>query len=92
MKLHLSEEHIQSLINRYKDSQNLINYPLFCDSVEKQFYDRGEALQNLNAVKSKSVSLELFWKNEKLLEKFTYCVARSMKIMNKCYSRASSST
>ena len=55
MKLRLDELQIQSLIERYKFPNGLINYVEFCDNVEKQFYDRNEAIHNLDAVKSKSV-------------------------------------
>lgn len=54
-KLHLSEDNIQALLSRYRRPDNLIDYVSFCESVEHQFYDRDLALENLNAVKSKSI-------------------------------------
>ena len=55
LKLHLDELQIQSLLSRYRSPSGLVDYIRFCDNVEKQFYDRPMAMDNLDAVKSKSV-------------------------------------
>ena len=54
LKIHLTEKMIQSLINRYKGEDGLMQYQIFCNNVEQQFYDQENAKKNLLVVKSHS--------------------------------------
>ena len=54
LKLHFTEPMMQSLINKYKSKDGLMQYQIFCDNVENQFYDQENAKRNLEGVKSVS--------------------------------------
>jgi len=54
LKLHFTEDMMQSLINRYKDDQGLMQYQIFCDNIESQFYNQESGTKNLKDVKSQS--------------------------------------
>ena len=56
LKIHLTEDQIQSLTEKYRiQRSDLVDYLTFCDVVEKQFYDIPGAKSNLFDTKSKSV-------------------------------------